>query len=126
MVEAAVEEELAEEREGGEEERAEDGGGGARRVGGEVGDVAEAELGDVDGNDVWVGVVCEEVADDAVGAVGAEVVGEEGAPGDVGIDGVEDAVDGVLLGGAEEGLLGVGNDGKGQEGGEEEEGECGH
>lgn len=56
---------------------------------------------------------------------GAEVVGEEGAPGDGGVDGVEDLVDGVLLGGAEEGLLLVRNDDCGQEGCEEEEGKFG-
>lgn len=44
----------------------------------------------------------------------AEVVaGEEGAPGDVGVDGVEDLVDRVLLGRVEDGLQ-VRN-GKGQE-----------
>lgn len=45
-------------------------------------------------------------ANDAVWGGGAEVVvGEEGSPGDGGVDGVEDPVDGVALGRVEQGLL---------------------
>lgn len=103
MVEAIVEEELTEERERREEEGAEDGVGGAGRVRGVVGDVAEAELGDVDGF-VGGGVYFGEVAaNDAVWGGGAEVAGEDGPPGDAGVDGVEDPVRGFLLGGVEGG-----------------------
>lgn len=93
MVEAFVEEEFLEEGEGGEEERVEGGVGGAGWVGGFVGDVAEAEVDDV-GN----GVVWEVVTDEAVWWGEAEVFwGEEGAPGDGGVDGVEHLVYRFLL-----------------------------
>lgn len=52
------------------------------------------------------GRLVEVVANDAVWRGVAEVVaGEEGAPGDAGVDGVEDLVDRVLLGRVEHGLL---------------------
>lgn len=43
-------------------------------------------------------IVREVVANDAVRGGGAQVVGEEGAPGDGRVDGVEDPVDSILLG----------------------------
>lgn len=97
MVEAFVEEESLEVREGGEEERVEGGVGGARWVGGFVGDVAEAEVNDVGG--LGNGVVWEVVAEEAVRWGEAQVVvgGEEGAPGDGGVDRVEHLVYRFLL-----------------------------
>ena len=47
MCEAVVEEELAKVLEGGEDERVEGGIGRARRVGREIRNVAEIELGDM-------------------------------------------------------------------------------
>lgn len=47
----------------------------------------------------------EVVAYDAVWGGEAEIVGEEGTPWDVGVDGVEDLVDGLLLGRVQHGLL---------------------
>lgn len=90
--EAFVEEELAEMDERGERDRVEGGVGSAARVWGVVGDEAEVELSDVDG-----GVFGRVVADDAVWG-GARVVGEEGTPGEGGVDGGEDVIDGFLFG----------------------------
>jgi len=89
VVEAIVEEEFAKVGEGGEEMKVEGGVRGAWRVGGFVGNVAEAELNDV-GRLVelrWV------VANDAVWGGEAEVVGVEGAPGNGGVEGVENVVE---------------------------------
>ena len=44
------------------------------------------------------GGVREELADDTVGTVEAEIIGEERAPGDDGVDGFESEVDSFLLG----------------------------
>lgn len=48
----------------------------------------------------------EDVAEDAVRSGEAEVVREEGSPGDFGVDGVEEFVEGFLLG-LVEGWLGL-------------------
>ncbi|RDX68655.1 hypothetical protein CR513_52330, partial [Mucuna pruriens] len=74
-------------------ERGRGGVRGTRWVGGFVGDVAEAEFDDVWGL-VWLSG---EVANDAVWGGEAEVVGEECAPGNGGVEGMENLVE-LLLG----------------------------
>ncbi len=80
------------------------GGGGARRVGSVVGNVTKTEVGDVECFGLGLGIG-EVVANDAVWAGEAEVVGVEGAPRDGWVDGVEDMVERVLLGWVQHWLL---------------------
>ncbi|CAN6445773.1 unnamed protein product [Victoria cruziana] len=88
--EAAVDEELGEERKAGEGRVEGSVERVTRWVVGVVGDVAEAELDDAEGD-------AERLADDAMWAGGAEVVGVVGAPVDVGIEGGKNGVKGVAL-----------------------------
>ena len=118
MREAFVEHELPEAGERREEGRVKGRVRVAGGVGREVGDEAEAELGDVRG-----GGGGEVVAGDAVGGGGAEVVGEEGAPRGAGADGVEDPVDRRLLRRVERRLRGGRRWREGGENGEDGEGE---
>ena len=95
--EAFVEEELAKVLEGGEDAWVEGGVGRARWVGGVVRNVAEIELGNVRRFSFVIGIAGEVVADDAVRGGGTEIIGEDRAPRKVGVDGVQDLVDRVLL-----------------------------
>ena len=67
--------------EGSEEEKTESGVGRARRVWCIIRNVAETQFCDVNRNVVRCGIG-EIITDDAMWRVGAEVIREEGAPGD--------------------------------------------
>lgn len=88
----------------GEEERVESRVRRARRVGSEIRDVSKTQLRDVNRN-VVCRVIGEVVANDAMRGRGTEVIGEEGAPRDGGVDGGQNLVHRFLLKRVKNGLL---------------------
>lgn len=105
MVEAFVEEEFLEVVERGEEERVEGGVVGARWVRGFVGNVAEAEFNNVCFLWLLSGRSRRVVANDAMWGGETEVVREESAPGNGGVEGMQHLVNRFLFGGVKERLL---------------------